>query len=155
MVPRVARPGILLACVLAMAGCGDDDPTAFASATQRTCLEVGKASSALQDDLVRRDGPSAGRAMAAALDAYVVRVKAATDRLAAVRPPAVDAPFEHGTVAALRAHLTTMERAASAARRGTLSDGLIAELRTGAARRLPDVPEAVLADAPACRTAAR
>ncbi|WP_022928143.1 hypothetical protein [Patulibacter americanus] len=155
MVPRVTRPWILLACVLALGGCGEGDPTAFASATQRTCLEVGKASSALQDDLVRRDGPSAGRAMADAVDAYVVRVKAATDRLAAVRPPAADAPFEHGTVAALRAHVATMERAASAARRGTLSGPLAAELRTGAATHVPEVPEAVLADAPACRTAAR
>lgn len=155
MVPRVARPGILLACVLAIAGCGDGDPTAFASATQRTCLEVGKASSALQDDLVRRDGASAGRAMADAVDAYVVRVRAAADRLAAVRPPAADAPFEHGTVSALRSHVEAMERAASAARRGTLSPTLAAELRTGGAAHVPDVPEAVLADAPACRTAAR
>jgi hypothetical protein len=155
MVPRVARPGILLACVLVAAGCGDGDPTAFASATQRTCVEVGRASSALQADLVRRGGTSAGRAMAASVDAYVARVGAATDRLAAVRPPKVDAAFGRGAVAALRSHVAAMERAASAARRGRLSGTLAKELRSGAATRLPEVPEAVLADAPACRTAAR
>lgn len=155
MVPRVARPGILLACVAVLAGCGDGDPTAFASATQRTCVAVSQASSALQDDLVRHDGPSAGRAMATAVDAYVGRVRAATDRLAAVRPPAADASFEQGAVAGLRAHVAAMERAAAAARRGRLSDALASELRAGAAARLPEVPETVLTDAPACRAATR
>lgn len=155
MVPRVARPGILLACVLVVAGCGDGDPTAFASATQSTCVAVGKAATTLQAELVRRDGPSAGRAMEAAVDAYADRVGAAADGLARVRPPKTDQRFGRSAVAALRAHVATMREAAKAAARGRITTTLTRELRTGAAARLPEVPEAVLADAPACRTATR
>ncbi|WP_210491948.1 hypothetical protein [Patulibacter sp. SYSU D01012] len=152
------RPLALLA-VLAVAtsatGCGGGDPSAFASATDRTCREVAAAVTGLREGLVRRDGQSETGALASAVDRYAAAVDAAAARLGQADPPKDERAFRDDAVRQLRDHAATMRRATREARRGRVPAALARQLgRTGPAA-MPEIPGSVLDGAPACRAAVR
>lgn len=153
---RTLGLAIAVTATLTVTGCGGDgDPTAFASATDRTCRDVATAVTTLRKDLVRRTGTSEASALAGAINAYARNVDAAAKRLAATDPPKKEQAFRDEAVRQLRAHASGMREATADARKGRLSTKLATQLQQTGPAAMPSIPQSILDDAPACRAAVR
>lgn len=156
MVPRATGLVVTLISALLLAGCGGGgDPTAFASATDRTCRDVATAVTTLRQGLVREPGTSEGAALGQAIGTYAGSIEGAAKRLEDVKSPKDDREFQQRTVKRLREHAKQMKTASNQARKGTFSSELATELQQSGPAAIPVIPKAILEDAPACRAAVR
>ncbi|MCK9247675.1 MAG: hypothetical protein M0P31_01670 [Solirubrobacteraceae bacterium] len=144
------------ATALTAVGCGGGDPGAFADATDATCRDVAAAVTSLRGELVGREGSSEQRAIADAVGAYANRIDAAATTFSGADPPGSgEEDFRDAAVDGLREHARRIRAAAESARDGRIGRDLAAQLQRTGPSAMPDIPGAVLDDAPACRAAVR
>ncbi|MGE4426301.1 MAG: hypothetical protein AB7G37_07610 [Solirubrobacteraceae bacterium] len=144
------------ATALLAVGCGGGDPGAFARATDKTCRDVATAVTGLRQDLVRREGTSEQAAIATAVTTYAGQIDAAATALSSADPPGSgEEDFRDEAVDGLREHSRRIRAAADAAKSGKIGTDLAAQLQRTGPSAMPDIPGAVLDDAPACRAAVR